>query len=214
MSAYLNTLQFTDNPSVLDLDRKEVRDYSSIFEVNEVFHDFGIVQLSRVTLTPTYAHAWNENERSGFLAFTISRIPIYSALYKIPTGKSIDSTQRYFVIDRYDEGVQTLLEIPLRKYGNNESKLVHKKCLIPKSCIFDSCGNEKIVFEKLKFGVPHIISGSCIFKVNEWHFNIETRECYGFAHGEVNSKDSIFLQLEDRAVIKIDKFTGESQVFE
>lgn len=89
-------------------------------------------------------------------------------------------------------------------------------------CIIDKEGNEKIVFEEFHHG--YLISNSCIYTIDNYYFNIETKEKICKSYQSMKSENYLFLSpvpeslkdLKNRKhiVLKVDKKTGAYEVIE
>lgn len=102
-------------------------------------------------------------------------------------------------------------------HKNDKELELQRKHLESRWCIIDQFGVEKVEFKQ--FENLNLISDSCIYSVGSKFYNVETQELYCESHRSVSSKQYLFLENKydvnenKRGVLKIDKQTGEFELF-
>lgn len=168
------------------------------------------LQLSELTLKEDYRKKWNVTE-NNFLVLTKNGKLINNSIYRKGGLNNFDlKRDKYFMLLKYQESYLSKDIIKITKSKDN-------KYLKSSWCIIDNNGIEKVVFEP--FDSPYLVKNSCIYHINGNYYNIETNVCYCYVSGYIESTDFLFLENNfdkdhtKRGVMKIDKITGEYEIF-
>ena len=183
---------------------------------HELKVDDNTLQLLPIKLTKKYCKKWNV-ESNEFYVLAKNGVPINDSIYRVG-GLGVDMKQDYFMLIKYVEAVYDLdfIKKCYPKKTSEDLELVRYH-LDGLNCIFDKYGNEKKVFDRFKS--PNLISGSCVYFIDDNYYNIETDELYCRAYKSMVSSDFIFLEnhydkdLSKRGVMLINKKDGRWSVF-
>lgn len=169
------------------------------------------IQLSPIQVKPDYLKKWNENCRD-FFVLTLNGAPIRQTLYRIG-GLNYPNleTDKYFLLLKHTEAF----------YSKDILKMLKStdpRHLSSSWVIVDSKGNE--LFEGDKYEPVYLTKNSCIYSYKGNYYNIETGELYGSCSSSISSENYLFVNNEfhkdtsKRGVLKINKLTGESELFQ
>ena len=169
------------------------------------------IQLSPIQVKPDYLKKWNENCRDFFL-LTLNEVPIRQTLYRKGGLNSTNpETDKYFLLLKHTEAFYSkdILEM---------SKSTDPRHLSSSWVIIDSKGNE--LFESEEYEPIYLMKNSCIYSYKRNYYNIETGESYGSTSGSIDSENYLFVNnrfhkdISKRGVLKVNKLTGESELFQ
>ena len=170
----------------------------------------GLLQLSPILLRDDYAKEWNIR-LTDFFCFTINGEILSNSLYRVGGLNYPDfEKDNYFMLLEYTEALYSKDILDMSK--NKDPK--HLKA---KWCIFDTNGVKKL--ESFEFDRPHLVKNSCIYSSGRNYYNIETLKLYCYSSAEIDSTGFLFLDnkydndVSRRGVMKIDKKTGEFELF-
>lgn len=92
------------------------------------------------------------------------------------------------------------------------------KHLFSRWCIVNQYGEEKYVHHENRLKTPRIIANSCIYRIEDEYYNIETGYHYGYASKSVENNEILILDLKSHwsnkeknlqeGLFKINKETG------
>jgi hypothetical protein len=157
------------------------------------------LKLSPFTLDAAYADEWNVGRTRDFVVLTRGDKRINSSIYRIGgIGKEPDGSS-YFMLLKYMESYYS--EDILQMSGTTDPKHLEGFW-----CILDKNGIEKKVFSR-SFMWPYLIDNSCLYKLNDYCYNIETDECYGSCRSMLTSKELVFLDTPI-AIVVVQKQSG------
>ncbi len=164
--------------------------------------DTSKLQFVKVELNPEYKEKF-QIDTEFVKSFKNGKL-LNDSLYKIPFLSGIKDGDKYIIINKYIESVfnKRVLDITKNKNPNY---------LESTYCIIDSDGNEKVNFEPNE--TPYLIKNSCLYKLNNRYYNIETNYLYGESNKDVlKTKEFILIQVKDNEVIKINKENGSFEI--
>lgn len=136
-------------------------------------------------------------------------------LYRIGGLNNFDSSKKYNIILKYTPSFYSK-GFMIKCYPEDKSK--HKKTPRMKSTwvIIDNLGVEKVVSKKEHLSTLRLIDNSCIYKVGNKYYNIETKKLYCESYNTIESDSYLFLEAsnydtkkERQGVYKINKLTGK-----
>lgn len=166
----------------------------------------GELEFAQLHIDETYAKEWNESNRD-FILLTKNGKPIRNTLYRVGGLTSLPTKDDdYFMLLKYVEEYydDVITKDPKRK-----------KHLAGYHTILDRYGNEMVVADQRYFKNPHLIKGSCVYKIINDFYNIETGEHYGNSSKYIITKNSIILELFQHPVaLMINKKTGKTKIIE
>jgi len=167
------------------------------------------LELRPAELTENYIKKWNVNVRDNYCHLFVDGVKKSNTLYRLGGMSDLTDGKDYYMILKYLE----------ESYDNNITTDLKKKLhLASHSTIIDKDGNEKVVFDRFKH--PYL-QGGIIYSIDGGYYNIETGEEYcKSSSNSFDSENYIFVDnsydLKDknkRGVMKIDKRTGEVELF-
>lgn len=169
------------------------------------------LQLCTISVNQDYLTEWNEH-LSDFLLLARNGKPLRHTLYRVGglSTQKIENS-RYFMLLKYKEAYYS--DEFLKMYKVKDPKHLESKWVI-----IDSDGNERIEFDN-NLHYPYLVKNSCIYKLNNHYYNIETGEDYGYTSSTIESNDFLFLdnRLEkDKSkcgVLKVSKKDGTFELF-
>jgi len=180
-----------------------------------IINDSGL-QLSPVEINEEYRKKWNIHS-SDFVMLTKNGELVSDSLYRVG-GFGADIKQDYFILIKHVESIYDFDFIKNCYPNLNKKELkLRQKHLESRWCIIDKKGVEKIVFDKFKS--PYLIDNSCIYSLDNYYFNIETGECYGYSTTSISSTEFLFLDNKfekdksKKGVMKINKKDGTWELF-
>lgn len=187
---------------------------------NEVIPDTNKngIQITPIKIREDYAKEWNEHA-TDFVCITKNGELLNPTLYRIGgLGTNKINGKKYFMLLKYVESIYSFDFIKgcYPNKSNKELKLLRKH-LEGRWCIIDEFGKEKVEFEH--FNQPYLIDNSCIYSLDSKYYNIETKEFYCQSYSSMKSEQYLFLEnrydnnKEKRGVLKINKITGEFELF-
>lgn len=169
----------------------------------------GRLELSPITLNDDYIKEWQIISRD-FVCLTRDGELINNNLFRIGGVGTPKLNQRYFMLlvykeDFYDERILKM------------SKTKNPKHLASHWCIIDQ--NGQIKFEANEFESNlHLYNDSCIYKLKNDYYNVETGYHYCQGYKSVESKNYLFVQNDydkdetKRGVWKINKNDGTFEI--
>ena len=169
------------------------------------------IQLSPIEVKSDYLKKWNAYVRN-FFVLTLNEVPIRHTLYRLGNGNHPNpETDKYFLLLKYTEALYSKDILQM-------SKSTDPRHLASSWVIIDSKGNE--LFEAENHEPLYLIKNSCIYSYKGNYYNIETGELYGCCSSSIDSEDYLFIDnkyhkdTSKRGVLKINKLTGESELFQ
>jgi hypothetical protein len=169
------------------------------------------IQLSPIQVKPDYLKKWNETSRDFFF-LTLNEVPIRQTLYRIGGFNYPNpETDKYFLLLKHTEAFYSKDILKITKSAN-------PRHLASSWVIIDSKGNE--LFEAENYEPIYLIKNSCIYSYKGNYYNIETGESYGSNYSKMESENYLFVNNEyhkdtsKRGVLKVNKLTGESELFQ
>lgn len=138
------------------------------------------LQLCPIEVNEEYLKKWNVSDKE-FLVLAKNGNIIRNTLYRIGGLSSGDfKKDKYIFLLKYVEAYYSKEILDMVKKSKHASKPEKKRTpnyLSGRWCILDQNGNEKVVFKEHE--TPYMIKDSCIYKLDDKFFNIETGEQYG-----------------------------------
>ena len=176
------------------------------------------LQITPIQINEDYAKEWNESNRD-FVVITKNEELLNPTLYRVGgMGTNKIKGKKYFMLLKYVENIYEFKFIKECYPNKNNKELeLQRKHLESRWCIIDEFGTEKVEFKQ--FESPYITQDSCIYSLDSKYYNIETKELYCQSYHSLNSKEYLFLEnkfddnKEKRGILKIDKITGECELF-
>lgn len=167
------------------------------------------LQIIPIQINEDYAKKWNEHLRD-FVCITKNGELLNPTLYRVGgMGTNKIKGKKYFMLLKY---VEAYYEKKIIDYTGDDPKHLEGRW-----CILDEFGTEKIEFTQ--FASPRLVDNSCIYTIDSKYYNIETKELYCQSYHRLESEKYLFLEnkydenKEKRGVLKIDKITGEFELF-
>lgn len=166
------------------------------------------ITLVPVTVCPKYLKKWNAEHTNDFVHLYVNGKKVSDTLYRIGGFGAKFDNQYFMLLKQVEDKYNDLITKDKKR----------KKHLADRWCIIDNNGKEIKVFRK--FASPYIFG--VVYSLNNHYFNIETGEQYDGGLGvysTLSTEKYLFLDnnydkdVSKRGVIKIDKRTGEYEVF-
>jgi hypothetical protein len=199
--------------------------------MSELIVKQGKLQLSEIEVNEDYRKEWNIH-LNDFCVLSRDGELLNNILYrKGGLNHNLDvANDKYFMLLKHTEEIYDFAFMKKAYPSKSKAELEkQRKHLKSEWVILDNNGVEKYVNTGLHS--PYLVKNSCIFSTEKNYYNIETKYFYGSASGSIlQSKDYIFLdnsyggpdkplvssyKTEHPAgIVKINKLTGEFEVFE
>lgn len=168
------------------------------------------LQLISTTLEEKYCKKWNVHEKDFLMLVNEFGERVNDSIYRIGGMNNPTLKEDYFMLLKYEEAFYS--KDVLNMSGSKDPKHLQGIWVI-----INNKGEEKLTFPPYKY--PYLVKNSCIYSIESTYYNVETNELYTYSHSALQSDGFLFLEnLYDkdkskRGVLKIDKKTGEYELF-
>lgn len=191
---------------------------SLIITSKENFSKDNSLQFSPIKLRDDYAKKWNVSPSlNDFVCLTRNGELVNNSLYRIGgLGTPRLGVDNYFMLIKHVEAYYS--DEIMKMIRKRHPEDADRKHLEGRWCILDKNGVEKIEFPCFK--TPYLVKNSCIYTLDNYYYNIETKELYGRNYGSnIDSTEYLFIdnRYDDdkskKGVMKINKKDGTWELF-